>query len=495
MKKRYSLWTLMAVSFITAAAVTATLAWSGAVRKGQGVDIVRAKSPAFAAERASWFKPESAARPSQPGSFADLAERVQKAVVNISTSKKVRAPQMITPMPHGGPRDPFQDFFDKFFDEGMPRQQTQHSLGSGFIIDKDGTILTNNHVVSQADEIEVVLSDGRKFKAKVVGTDEKSDIAVIKIKAEKDLPFVVLGTSKTMRPGDWVMAIGNPFGLEHTVTVGVISAMGRLIGGGPYAKFIQTDASINPGNSGGPLVNERGEAVGVNTAYNAPGNGIGFAIAINMVRSVVEQLIETGRVPRAFLGVNLATLDRDLAEGWGLADVQGVIVTEVQPGTPADQAGLREGDVIVKFDGIPVTQVSPFRLLVARSEIGRKVKMRFLREGRTQEREVELSERTDPAPRMPGPLERPPLENLGLVFSPGTGGEGEGVRIDSVLVDGPAFRSGIRDGDVVLEAGWDEVRKPAELRRAIRRIIEERGIIVLKIARGADRAFIAVRER
>ncbi len=418
--------------------------------------------------------------------FSPIVAKVLPGVVSIDVEKRFR---------HGdfgiGDGDP--DFLDREFE--IP------SSGSGFVIDQQGHIVTNDHVVRDGIRIDVHLSSGKTLPARLVGRDPMSDIAVVQVDAETPLPTVPLGDSDGLQIGDWVMAIGNPLGmLEGSVTAGIVSGKGRadlaINGGSPtYQDFIQTDASINPGNSGGPLVNERGEAVGVNTAYNAPGNGIGFAIAINMVRSVAEQLIETGRVPRAFLGVNLATLDRDLAEGWGLADVQGVIVTEVQPGTPADQAGLREGDVIVKFDGIPVTQVSPFRLLVARSEIGRKVKMRFLREGRTQEREVELSERTDPAPRMPGPLERPPLENLGLIFSPGTGGEGEGVRIDSVLVDGPAFRSGIRDGDVVLEAGWDEVRKPAELRRAIRRIIEERGIIVLKIARGADRAFIAVRER
>ncbi len=418
--------------------------------------------------------------------FSPIVAKVLPGVVSIDVEKRFR---------HGdfGMGDGDPDFLDREFE--IP------SSGSGFVIDQQGHIVTNDHVVRDGIRIDVHLSSGKTLPARLVGRDPMSDIAVVQVDAETPLPTVPLGDSDGLQIGDWVMAIGNPLGmLEGSVTAGIVSGKGRadlaINGGSPtYQDFIQTDASINPGNSGGPLVNERGEAVGVNTAYNAPGNGIGFAIAINMVRSVVEQLIETGRVPRAFLGVNLATLDRDLAEGWGLADVQGVIVTEVQPGTPADQAGLREGDVIVKFDGIPVTQVSPFRLLVARSEIGRKVKMRFLREGRTQEREVELSERTDPAPRMPGPLERPPLENLGLVFSPGTGGEGEGVRIDSVLVDGPAFRSGIRDGDVVLEAGWDEVRKPAELRRAIRRIIEERGIIVLKIARGADRAFIAVRER
>ncbi len=206
-------------------------------------------------------------------------------------------------------------------------------------------------------------------------------------------------------------------------------------------------------------------------------------------------MIRAGRVPRAFLGVNLATLDRDLAEGWGLSDVQGVIVTEVQAGTPADRAGLREGDVVVEFDGVPVTQVSPFRLLVARSEIGRKVAVRFLRAGRMEERVVELSERTDPAPRMPGPLERPPIEDLGLLLSPRTDGGREGVEVDSVLTDSPAYRSGIRGGDVVLAAGWDDVHSPAELRRTIRKAIEERGIVVLKVGRGESHAFIAVRER
>jgi serine protease Do len=424
--------------------------------------------------------------------FSPIVEKVLPGVVSIDVEKRFRHSDI--------------DMGDeRFWGEGgpiLPEQEFEiPSSGSGFVIDEQGHIITNDHVVRDGIRIDVHLANGMSFPARLVGRDPMSDIAVVQVDSDTPLPTVPLGDSDDLKIGDWVIAIGNPLGmLEGSVTAGIVSAKGRsdlsITGGTPtYQDFIQTDASINPGNSGGPLVNERGEAVGVNTAFNAPGGGIGFAIAINMVRSVTEQLIRNGRVPRAFLGVNLDTFDRDLAEGWGLPDVQGVVVTEVQPGTPADQAGLREGDVVVEFDGVPVSQVSPFRLLVARSDVGRKVKVRFLREGRMQEREVELAERTDPVPQMPGMLDRPPIEDLGLILATRIGNGEDGVVVDSVLTDSPAFRSGIREGDIILGAGWDEVHSPADLRRMIRKSVGERGIVVLKVERGSSHAFVAVRGR
>jgi Do/DeqQ family serine protease len=424
--------------------------------------------------------------------FAPIVEKILPGVVSIDVEKRFRHSDFGMEG-EGLWGDINPDFPDQEFE--IP------SSGSGFVIDEQGHIITNDHVVRDGIRIDVHFSGGKTLPGRLVGRDPMTDIAVVQVDSETPLPTVPLGDSDDLRIGDWVIAIGNPLGmLEGSVTAGIVSAKGRtelaISGGSPtYQDFIQTDASINPGNSGGPLVNERGEAVGVNTAYNAPGGGIGFAIAIDMARSVAEQLIRSGRVPRAFMGVDLATLDRDLAEGWGLKDVQGVVVTEVQAGTPADQAGLRDGDVIIEFDGTKVTQVAPFRLLVARSEVGRKVRVRFLREGRARECIVELSERVDPIPQMPDPLERTPVENLGLIFSPFTVEEGDGVRVDSVLTDSPAYRAGIRGGDLVLQAGWDPVRSASELRRTIERSVEERGVVVLKVERGDSRAFLAVRSR
>ena len=325
MKKRFSLWTVAGASALVAVVVAVFIVWFGGVRPGHSVDVMD-RPHGQLVRPAAWFE-------AQPASFADLAEKVQGSVVNISSSKRVRRPR--APFPYFGPRDPFfDDFFEKFF-EGVPRGQTQHSLGSGFVIDEKGTILTNNHVVSQAEEIEVTLAGGHKYKAKVIGVDEKTDIAVIEIKAKKRLPCAKLGSSKNMRAGDWVMAIGNPFGLEHTVTVGVISAKGRLIGGGPYAKFIQTDASINPGNSGGPLFNMKGEVIGINAMILAGGQGIGFAIPIDLAKAMIPELVEKGVVSRGWLGVAIQDVTPELAKSFGMKeDEGGALIAEVYSNSP-----------------------------------------------------------------------------------------------------------------------------------------------------------------
>ncbi|MBU4484558.1 trypsin-like peptidase domain-containing protein, partial [bacterium] len=283
-------------------------------------------------EPASWLD-------SRPSSFADLFKEVRSAVVNISTTKIV---QGASPFPslRFGPRgnDPFEDFFDKFF-EGVPRDQKRKSLGSGFIIDKEGHVLTNNHVVEGANEIEVHLADERKFKAKIIGTDPETDVAVIKIEG-KDIPYVKLGDSDESKVGDWVIAVGNPFGLEHTLTAGIVSAKGRILGGlNKYGQFIQTDASINPGNSGGPLFNMNGEVVGINTAIIAGGQGLGFAIPINTAKILVPQLIKDGKVTnRGWLGVGIQMITDDLAKSFGMTEAQGVLISEVVEKSPADKS-------------------------------------------------------------------------------------------------------------------------------------------------------------
>lgn len=423
--------------------------------------------------------------------FAPIVEQVLPGVVSIDVEKRFR----------------HRDFglgMDEIPDElgpGFPGEEFEiPSSGSGFVMDGDGHIITNDHVVRDAVRIHVHMSSGRTLEARLVGRDPMTDVAVLQVPDDDPLPAVPLGDSDEVRIGDWVIAIGNPLGmLEGSVTAGIVSGKGRsdlaIRGGSPaYQDFIQTDASINPGNSGGPLVNRRGEAIGVSAAYNAPGNGIGFAIAINMVRQVADQLIRTGRVPRAFLGVNLMTLDDELARGWGLDHAHGVVVTEVQPETPAADAGLREGDVIIEYDGVPVSQVSPFRLLVARSQVGRKVGIRFLRAGRPHQVDVKLAERSDPVPAMPGPVDSSPQEDLGLFLSPLEPGDEDvgGVQVDSVRTDSPAFRAGIREGDAVLEVGWKPVRSLASFRHDVRRDMEERGVVVLRVQRGDSRSFIAI---
>jgi len=425
--------------------------------------------------------------------FAPIIEEVLPAVVSIDVEKRFRHSDLGI---EGG-IDPDN------LDPGFPEEEFEiPSSGSGFVIDERGHIITNDHVVRDGVRIDVHTSTGATLPARLVGRDPMTDIAVLEVEPDRPLPVVSLGDSDNLRIGDWVMAIGNPLGvLEGSVTAGIVSAKGRsdlaISGGSPtYQDFIQTDASINPGNSGGPLVNGRGEVVGVSTAFNAPGAGIGFAISINMARSVAEELIRKGRVPRAFLGVNLMALDKELADGWGLSGIQGVVVTDVQPGTPAAEAGLREGDVIIEFNGVKVGAVSPFRLLVARSEVGSRARIRYLRMGKGMEVEVELTERQDPAPSMPRTSSATPMDDLGLLLAPLPGELGlQGVLVDSVLVDSPASRAGMRAGDVILEEGWSPVGNPDDLLRRIERALDQRGVVVFRIQRGSARSYLAVRPR
>src|SRR5579885_2825765 len=324
-------------------------------------------------------------------SFADLSAKVSSAVVNISTTKNVkRRPNQLRP---NMPRDPFfDDFFDHFFDGGGGMmERPQKSLGSGFIINSDGYILTNNHVVEGADEIQVMVDGKQKYDGKIIGTDPKTDVAVIKINGT-NLPSVPLGDSDKMRVGDWVMAVGNPFGLDHTVTAGIISAKGRVIGAGPYDDFIQTDASINPGNSGGPLFNLQGEVIGVNTAIVSSGQGIGFAIPINMAKDLVPQLISKGKVTRAWLGVGIQDITPELAKSFNLPDQKGALISNVFPNSPAEKGGLKSGDVIRAFEGKPIGESHELPAMVAHEPVGKTVSMTALRDGKEVTLQVTLGE-------------------------------------------------------------------------------------------------------
>jgi len=401
--------------------------------------------------------------------FVVLAKDLKPAVVNISTSKTVRLRRPVLP----GPRSPQQDFFDRFF-QGQPQTpRKERSLGSGFVISADGYILTNDHVVDGADEIKVRLSDGRNFTATVKGLDPKLDLALLKIEAGDKLPVARLGDSGALKVGEWVMAIGNPFGLEQTVTVGIVSAKGRVIGAGPYDDFIQTDASINPGNSGGPLFNTAGEVVGINTAIVASGQGIGFAIPINAAKSILTQLKETGHVSRGWLGVSVQLVTEDLAESFGLKEPKGALVAEVIADSPAEKAGIKRGDIILTFDGHEVDAINDLPRLVAATPAGKEVRLSVFRNGKTIEvtatvgKLQEEREETETAGAS--------SDRLGLNVADVTPEvaqryglqAGKGALITGVDPAGPAAASNLHPGDLILEVNGRETRSATAFRAEV----------------------------
>jgi serine protease Do len=410
-----------------------------------------------------------------PETFAVLAKKISAAVVNISTEKVMKRPGMtrrIPGMPGGpgspghpspfGPEDPFKDFFERFFGGEMPKEFKSRSLGSGFIFDPDGFIITNNHVVEGADKIKVKLLDGREFKATIKGRDPMTDLALIKIDSgNHDLPVLSLGDSDAMQVGDWVLAVGNPFGLTHTVTQGIISAKGRVIGAGPYDDFIQTDASINPGNSGGPLVNLRGEVVGINSAIVASGQGIGFAIPSSIAKSIIPQLKEKGSVVRGMLGVQIQMVTPELAKSFGLKEPIGALVAEVNPSSPAAKAGLQRGDVIVDFNGTPIKEMHELPRLVAGTPPGKTATLKVLRNGKEQNFTVTIAEMK---PEMmsrsmgmeEGESEKSPLGMTVQELTPQLARnlqlkETTGVVVVQVEQGSPAGDAGIRPGDLIEE--------------------------------------------
>jgi len=441
----------------------------------------------------------TAAIPESP--FVPVVERALPAVVYVDVRKKVGGT--------AGSDDPQDEMFRRFFgDVGPRRQQRVPSSGSGFIIDAEGHILTNNHVVRDADEINVTLNDKRTFKAKVVGSDAETDVAVIKIDGH-DLPYLPLGDSDKIRIGDWAIAIGNPLGeLRGSVTVGIISAQGRsnlnIFGGTPgFQDFIQTDASINFGNSGGPLCNIRGEAIGINTAINPSGQGIGFAIPINLAKHVAEQLVSNGSVKRAQLGVYLAELTPEIADGLGLNTHDGVVISNVMKNSPAERAGLRRNDVIVEFDGKPVSDLQKFRLRVADTPIGRSVPVTVLRDGRKLTVEVTLSQRdaealaqnsrneTPGATETTGGISVRELTREELTSS----GVKSGVLVTGVDQDSPADDAGLQPGDTIEEIN----RKPVSTSAAFTQLLKESQTrnkpAVLLVTREGQSRFVALNLR
>jgi serine protease Do len=454
-----------------------------------------------------WAAAQAQAR-SAPDSFADLADRLLPAVVNISSTQTVE---------EGVPDEELDEFFKDFFDrqrrEGEPRRAT--SLGSGFIIDASGYIVTNNHVVAEADEITVRLHDEREFKATLIGRDDKTDLALLKVESPVPLPAVGWGDSDETRIGDWVLAIGNPFGLGGSVTAGIVSARQRDINAGPYDDFIQTDASINRGNSGGPMFNMDGEVIGINTAIFSPSGGsvgIGFAIPSQLAQHVVDQLREFGHARRGWLGVRIQTVTDDLVEGLRLKDTKGALVANVTPGGPAAEAGIQQGDVVIEFDGKPITEMRKLPRVVAETPVETEVDVVVWREGREMTLKVrvgELDETETAAAATTAPEEESaptiegPIDTLGLTVAELTpelrerfqlGDEPTGVVVTEVGAEGAAAEKGLQAGDVIVEVDQQTVVTPADVAG---RVDEAKAngyrVVTLLIYRQGDYQWVAIR--
>jgi serine protease Do len=445
-----------------------------------------------------------------PESFADLAEQISPSVVNITTSTTVEG--AATPpgldIPEGSP---FEDFFRDFLDRNGPGQNAprrSEALGSGFVISEDGYIVTNNHVIEKADEIEIEFFSGKRMTAKLVGTDPKTDIALLKVDSDTPLPFVTFGNSDLMRVGDCVMAMGNPLGQGFSVSAGIVSARGRALSG-TYDDYIQTDAAINRGNSGGPLFNMDGQVIGVNTAILSPNGGsigIGFSMASNVVTKVVDQLREFGETRRGWLGVRIQDVTPDVAEAMGLADAKGALITDVPDG-PAKDAGMLAGDVILQFDGADVADTRELVRRVADAPVGQAVRVVVMREGKTQTLSVTLGRREEaegeavPA-AAPAPEAPQSSDLLGMTVVPLTAEEAarlglpadtQGLAITAVDELSEAFAKGMRPGDVITEAGQQQVVRLKDLEDRIEEArAAGRKSLLLLIRRGGDPRFVAL---
>ncbi|MGH6899810.1 MAG: DegQ family serine endoprotease [Geminicoccaceae bacterium] len=451
-----------------------------------------------------------------PVSFAEIVERVAPAVVNISTTKAIERGEMPEfPFPEPPPGSPFEDFFREFFDRDRPPDQMprrQSSLGSGFVVDAEGYVVTNNHVIAEADEIQVVFSDDSTFEAELVGRDSKTDLALLKIEGDRPFPAVTFADSDTVRVGDWVIAIGNPFGLGSTVTAGIISARSRDIRAGPYDDFLQVDAPINRGNSGGPSFNLDGEVIGINTAIFSPsgGNvGIGFAIPSNLALPVIESLKEDGRVKRGWLGVRIQTVTEEIAESLGLDEAEGALVASVTPDGPAEAAKIEPGDVILEFDKKKIDRMRGLPRIVAETPIGKEVEVAIWRRGEKQDVQVtlgELPEEDELAALTEGGADTPSsaeIASLGVTVATineelraryELGPDANGVVIVDVLAGSPAGAETLRPGDVIVEVGQEEVNSPPEVQAKVNQAQQEdKKSVLLLIDRQGDLRFVALR--
>jgi len=434
----------------------------------------------------------------EPRSYADVAEAAMSGVVNISTDKVVEMPNW-----HPMLEDPlFRRFFGE--PEDQNRERVERSLGSGVIVSKDGYILTSNHVIERASKIRVLLNGSKEYEAEIVGQDEQTDVALIKVKADEPLPVLRLGDSRALRIGDQVMAIGNPFGVGQTVTLGIVSALGRSIGLMQYEDFIQTDAAINPGNSGGALVNMAGELVGINTAIlsrSGGSQGVGFAIPSSMAERIMGMLIADGRVKRAWLGVVTGAVDQTMADALGMDRPRGVLMSEINPGTPAEKAGIKEGDVILAVDGKEVNSISRLRNTISLAGVGAKVDLRVLRDGKERRIEVELGEMPENLTIARGTEESEAFDNglEGVTVRELSGrmrqqlavGDGlEGVVVTEVERTSNAWHRGLREGDVIVEIARERVSSLDDYRRLIEK--DKDRPVLLKIQRGDQTPLIAI---
>jgi serine protease Do len=449
-----------------------------------------------------------------PGNFTELAEKARLGVVNIQTVKTIKGGGRVFRHFFGNPfgeqspfgrqnpyeeRNPFEDFFGPQSDGGSTDNFREKSLGSGFIIDREGYIITNNHVVDGADEVKVKLANGKEFDAKIIGRDSKTDLALIKINGSSDLQPLKMGNSDDTKVGGWVVAIGSPFGLEQTVTAGIVSAKGRIIGSGPYDNFIQTDASINPGNSGGPLINTNGEVIGINTAIVTSGQGIGFAIPINTASDVIPQLKNKGQVTRGWLGVSIQDITPELVKSFGLKEKKGALVADVVKDGPADKAGIERGDVIVEFDGKEISESKDLPRIVAAVPVGKNVTVKLLKNGKTINKDVKIAQMEETTTAT---AKAPVRKQMGITvqnITPEIGRalglkSASGAVIAQVEPGSPAADAGLQRGDVIREVNRKSIKNVDEFFLNIEQAKKgnESNSVLLLIQRNENSLYIAV---
>lgn len=445
---------------------------------------------------------EAMAQTNQFQSLSPLVKKLSPSVVNISTTSVSKSQARSYGSPFGDRGDEqFDDFFKKFFGDSPEREFKRKGLGSGFIFSEDGYIVTNNHVVERATDIKVILQNGDSYPANVIGTDPKSDLALLKIKPKTKLPAVEFGNSDRLEIGDWVLAIGNPFGLGHTVTSGIISAKGRSLGLGSYDDFVQTDAAINPGNSGGPLFNFQGEVIGVNTAIIAGGQGIGFAIPVNMAKNVVSQLRDGGKVVRGWIGVYVQQVTPEIAESLELGDDDGALVADITEGGPADKAGVKRGDIIIELNGNKIDQMPDLPKLVASYSPGTKTNMKVLRDGKEKTLNVKLGELPEQGTQVSSRNQKDDIEqSLGLIVQDITpqikkklGIEySNGVVITDVRANSVGSGGGLLRGDVILEINKKQIANLDDYRNTLDSAKEGQNLLFL-IKRGSNTIYVALK--
>jgi len=480
---------------------------AAAVIVGAGYGMATALKPGSAAQFLPPAEPPDAsaaavsAAPMVPANFSDIAEKVRPGVVNIQVVKKLKNVGFGAPPALRGPfggRSPFEDFFGPFSEDNQPGGFEQRGVGSGFVMSQDGYILTNNHVIEGADKIKVKFADGKEFAASVVGRDPKTDLALIKIDGVSSLQPLKLGNSEGLKVGSWVVAIGSPFGLEQTVTVGIVSAKGRVIGSGPYDNFIQTDASINPGNSGGPLVNMNGEVVGINTAIIPNAQGIGFAIPVNMATEIIPQLQKNGHVTRGWLGVSIQDVTPELAKSFGLEKNRGALVAEVIKASPAEKAGIEQGDIILTLNGREIVESKELSRMMAATPVGDAVTLSVLRNGKTITCRVSAGEMQE---KEVASLDSP-RESLGLTvqnITPDIARElgmdkAGGVVVTGVEPGSPASDTGIQPGDVIQGVNQKPVRNVDDFAAKIASAGKQDTVLLL-IKRGNNNLFAALSQK